>query len=83
MQPIGLFSVVFTPSAPRHHCNVLFQPLLAYPYDWRGWVGTKIKTSVGLLVFNALCHCKQPRAQSHAAPTDTVESEGQKKGNVE
>ncbi len=24
---------------------------LAYPYDWRGFVGTKKKTSVGLLVY--------------------------------
>ncbi len=25
---------------------------LAYPYDWRGFMGAKKKTSVGLLVFN-------------------------------
>ncbi len=28
---------------------------LAYPYDWKGFVGVKKKTSVGLLVFNPLC----------------------------
>ncbi len=28
---------------------------LAYPYDWRGFVGAKKKTSMGLLVFNPLC----------------------------
>jgi hypothetical protein len=28
---------------------------LAYPYDWRGFVRTKKKTSVGLLVFYPSC----------------------------
>ncbi len=27
--------------------------VLAYPYYWRGLVGAKMKTSVGLLVFNS------------------------------
>jgi hypothetical protein len=29
-------------------------PPIAHPYDWRGFVGAKEKTSVGLLVFNPL-----------------------------
>ncbi len=59
-----LFSVVFTPPPSSHHGSVWLLPVislllgitlyrecgLAYPYDWRGFVGTKKKTSVGLLV---------------------------------
>ncbi len=58
-----LLSVVFTPSSPsHHHRSVWLLPVislfiltlhrgwaLAYPYDWRGFVGPKKKTSVGLL----------------------------------
>jgi hypothetical protein len=29
--------------------------LPAYPYDWRGFVGTKKKTSVGLLILMPQC----------------------------
>ncbi len=52
-----LFSVVFIPSPPSLslllnntvglHCRTI--------YDWRGFVGPKTKTSVGLLVFNPFC----------------------------
>ncbi len=34
---------------PPRQC--LAQCGLAYPYDWRGFVGTTKKTSVGLIVF--------------------------------
>ncbi len=49
------FSVVFTPPPPSHHGSVWLLPVieyrgfrLAYPYDWRGFVGAKKKASVGL-----------------------------------
>ncbi len=48
--------VVFTPPPFSHHCSIfnylsLYRGCgLAYPYDWRGFVGAKKKTSVGLLL---------------------------------
>jgi hypothetical protein len=32
--------------------------VLAYPYDWRGFVGAKNKTSMGLSVFNSLMYSR-------------------------
>jgi hypothetical protein len=57
--PYILFSVVPLPSTtvfdfylPSFYSEfTLYRGCqLAYPYDWRGFVGTKKKTSVGLLV---------------------------------
>ncbi len=59
-----LFYVVFTFPPLSHHSNVWLLPVisqltlyrrcgLAYPYDWRGFVGPKKKTSMGLPVFNS------------------------------
>ncbi len=44
----------------------------AYPYDWRGFVRAKKKTSVGLSVFNSpmcflLCYCKLVLASSRCS----------------
>jgi hypothetical protein len=63
-----LFSVVFTPSPPRHHGTVGVLSVIslfltnttehyiagagAYLYDWRGFVVPKKKTIVDLLVFS-------------------------------
>ncbi len=61
-----MFSVVFIPpppsNQPRHamfgssslNLTLYRQCSLAYPYDWRGFVGAKKKMSVGLLVFSPL-----------------------------
>ncbi len=60
-----MFSVVFTPPTPIAITAVFGSYLsnlylltcgcgLAYPYDWRGFVGTKKKTSVGLLLLLSL-----------------------------
>ncbi len=62
-----LFSVVFTRPPYSHHAVFWFLTLISllltntvsrglaclYPYDWRGFVGAKKKSSVGLLVFNS------------------------------
>ncbi len=56
-----LFSVVFTPSPPSPYGSVWAQTVISLLVantvspiwlEWRGFIGPKKKTSVGLLVFN-------------------------------
>jgi hypothetical protein len=56
LQPYG--SVLFLPVISLLLTNTVS---LAYPCDWRGFVGPKKKTSVGLLVLNPLCHSDTTR----------------------
>jgi hypothetical protein len=69
MYPTGpMYSVVFTRFPPSHHGGVWVLPLISHNSkltqnrgcvlgcpDWRVFVETKKKTSVGFLVFNTLC----------------------------
>jgi hypothetical protein len=49
-RPTGPVYLVF--SSP--HLSTLYWHCIAYSYDWRGFVGTKRKISVGLLLLNSL-----------------------------
>ncbi len=65
--PMHFVSVVFTPPSPPHlprqclasNLSSLYSSLtlsrcgLSYPCDWRGFVGARKKTSVGLLVLKS------------------------------